>query len=115
MKSARFLPLLLLLFLAPSEMRAKDAIPYRRVNRQALREYQQPIRPGSDGSNPFWNAYARKFLFAPAFDFPDFAGASSYLFQATDGKGGLWKMHAPSPRADLSPIWQQLPAGSQIP
>ncbi len=114
MKSARFLPLLLLLFLASSEMRAKDAIPYRRVNRQALREYQQPIRPGNDGSYPFWNAYARKFLFAPAFDFPDTAGADSYLFQATDGKGGLWQMHTTSPRADLSPIWQQLPAGSQI-
>ena len=106
--------LLLLLLLVPAEGWARDIVSYRQVNRQALREYQQPVRPGTDGSHPFWNAFAPKFLFAPAFDFPDAPGAGGYLFRASDGKGGLWQMRARTPRADLAPIWKELPAGSRI-
>lgn len=40
-----------------------------RLHRAAMREYLDPIRPGYEGRNPFWNAFATKFIYAPAFGF----------------------------------------------
>ena len=35
-----------------------------RLHRAAMREYLDPIRPGYEGRNPFWNAFATKFIYA---------------------------------------------------
>ena len=51
-----------------------------RLNAQAAEEYLQPIRPGYEGRNPFWNKFAKKFIYAPAFDFPEVEGAVAYKF-----------------------------------
>jgi len=40
------------------------------LSKQAKEEANTPIRPGLPGKQPFWNGYARKFMYAPAFDFP---------------------------------------------
>ncbi len=47
-----------------------------RLNRQALEEYNIPVRPGYEGKNPYWNEFAEKFLYAPAFDFKPVVGRS---------------------------------------
>ena len=118
---------------------------FEKLNSQAQAEYQIPVRPGTDGTHPFWNEYALKFIYAPAFDFPEQEGAAKYrftledygdgkaishLYYATVGpdpetgatlhtlpydpqtlKGGKWTFEAASPKADLSPVWQDLPVG----
>ncbi|MBP3773862.1 MAG: hypothetical protein ILA34_00755 [Bacteroidaceae bacterium] len=89
-------------------------IDYKKVNAQALREYQRPVRPGTNGENPFWNGFARKFMYAPAFDFPEKDGAREYVFEISDAQGRMWQMKARSPKADLSPVWQQIPGGTDV-
>lgn len=48
-------------------------------------EYKFPLRPGIPGKVPFGNAYAKSFMYAPAFD--------------------------KVPYAPLTPIWDKLPVG----
>ena len=70
-------------------IQAKD-INYKKVNAQARREYRQPVRPGTNGINPFWNGFARKFIFAPAFDFREHPDARAYLYILSDAEGHTW-------------------------
>lgn len=95
-------------------MQGKELINYKKVNAQARKEYCRPVRPGTNGINPFWNAFARKFLYAPAFDFPVQDGASSYLFRLSDGNGMGWQMKAHTPKTDLGPVWDRIPAGTRV-
>lgn len=57
-----------------------ELIDFQSVNRQATEEYQIPIRNGYKGRMPFWNRFADKYIFAPAFDFKEVDGAKSYRF-----------------------------------
>lgn len=130
--------MLLLFFLLTTILpQPKD---YKQLNKQAVNEYQIPIRPGYEGRNPFWNTYAKKFIYAPAFDFNPINGAEYYLFsvtlqgtidntevrgdddgealKASSGKKSLslnghqtWTFKASSPKSNLSPIWKSLPVG----
>lgn len=79
---------------------------------QALEESLVPIRPGSPGESLFGNAYAKRFIYAPAFDFKAANGAVSYRFtasSATDEKD--YHFDAGQPWAPLTPIWKELPVG----
>ena len=89
-------------------------VNYKKVNAQAQKEYARPLRPGTNGINPFWNGYATKFIYAPAFDFPEKTGAKEYLFLLSDDEGHQWQMKARSPKADLGPIWGKIPGGTDI-
>src|SRR5688500_15083784 len=40
-----------------------------------------PLRPGEPGKSPFWNAYAKRFIFAPAFDFKRIDNAVKYRYE----------------------------------
>ena len=51
-----------------------------RLHRAAMRECLNPIRPGYEGRNPFWNAFATKFIYAPAFGFEPVENAVKYRF-----------------------------------
>ena len=124
---------------ALSSCQRGTAPDYEKLNARAAREYLEPIRPGVPGQQPFWNVYANKFIFAPAFDFPEAEGAAQYRFDLwlVDT---LWKEYdlpvpeerpspaeqlakyktsarfltsfqARSPKADLSPVWESLPVG----
>ena len=53
---------------------------YNRLNKQAEAEYLQPVRPASEGRNPCWNKFAKKFMYAPAFDVPSVSRADKYRF-----------------------------------
>lgn len=87
------------------------------LNAQAAREYLIPIRPASEGRNPCWNGFARKFTYAPAFDFEKVDGAASYRYTVSDTRKpeNVWSFEAEGPDADLSPIWNDIyPADVQL-
>lgn len=123
---------LLFAFCVPSVL--AGAQNFKKLNRQAAREYQQPIRPASEGRNPCWNEFARKFTYAPTFDFPTRDGAAQYRFTLTQdttwayrynqprnplpdfGESRAadlltWTFTASEPTASLAPIWEKLPVG----
>jgi maltose/maltodextrin transport system substrate-binding protein len=77
---------------------------------EAEAESLVPIRPGVPGKVPFWNAYSRRFIYAPAFDFAPVRGAASYRFTAT-ARDGEHSFETDVPWAPLSPIWAALPLG----
>jgi len=85
-------------------------LDYDALNQQAAAEYLQPVHPGIRGEVPFWNKYAFKFTYAPAFDFDDVEGAANYVYTAQSGETTMFFTDA-SPRAALSPIWKELPFG----
>lgn len=76
----------------------------QKLNSQAAKEYQKPIRPAAEGRNPCWNEFCKKFIYAPAFDVAAVDGASSYLFKLSSD-AGEWSFTAKEPTADLSPVW----------
>ena len=106
--------LLTILILAPAFMLHAREINYKKVNAQARKEYRQPVRPGTNGINPFWNGFANKFIFAPVFDFAERSDARAYLFRLTAENGNVWEMKAKSPKADLAPVWDKIPGGTQV-
>lgn len=91
-----------------------DILDYAKINAEAAESYLEPIRPGYEGRNPFWNGFAKKFIYAPAFDFKKIDGATAYRFTVTpkDKKAeGSWSFTAKEPTAPLSPIWNDIPVG----
>ena len=85
-------------------------LDYEALNAQALEEYLQPIHPGVRGEVPFWNAFATKYIYAPAFDLDDVEGAAGYTYTAEAG-GQFFIFGNESPRAAISDIWTEIPVG----
>ena len=83
---------------------------YKRLNNQAAKEYLQPVRPASEGRNPCWNKFAKKFIYAPAFDVPDPSDALSYRFTVSSDTGS-WSFESKRPNASLAPVWNSIPPG----
>ena len=72
----------------------------------------EPLRPGVPGQSPFWNVFAERFIFAPAFDFKPVAGAAKYRFELkSQPGGGTHSFDATVPHAPLSPVWAAVPIG----
>jgi hypothetical protein len=72
-----------------------------------------PLRPGEPGKSPFWNAYAKRFIFAPAFDFKRIDNAVKYryeIFSLSDSRTRHFESE--SPHAPLSPVWTSVPVGN---
>lgn len=70
------------------------------------------IRPGEPGRAPFWNGHARRFIWAPAFEFVETAGAKAYRFSVLLPDGTQVGVFAAGrPWVPLTPIWSQLPPG----
>ncbi len=83
---------------------------FRMLNERAEKEYLTPIRPASEGRNPCWNEFCRKFTYAPAFDVKPVDGAKTYKFIVRKQDGtGEWSFTSEDPCADLSPIWASIP------
>jgi hypothetical protein len=74
-------------------------------------EASRPLRSGQPGVSPFWNKYAKRFLYAPAFDLPTVEGAVIYKFTATPAEGQPQTFKANVPWAALTPIWDNIPHG----
>ena len=81
---------------------------YTKLNRQAAKENLHPVRPASEGRNPCWNKFAKKFMYAPAFDVPAPSDAISYRFTVSS-EAGSWSFTADRPDASLAPIWNSIP------
>ena len=82
----------------------------KRLNAEAAKEYLTPIRPASEGRNPCWNEFCKKFIYAPAFDVKAVEGADNYKFIIKEHDGvGEWSFTSTDPCADLSPIWASVP------
>lgn len=84
--------------------------PFKKLNAQADGEYLVPIRPGYEGRNPYWNIYAPKFTYAPAFGFETVDGAVKYRFSIFDRRNAdnRWSFVADSPNASLAPVWNDI-------
>src|SRR5256885_4350390 len=96
----------LLIFFLASPLSAQD------FHQQAIEESLMSIRPGEPGKSPFWNAQARQFIWAPAFDFKAVEHARTYRFAAMSEDGTSHRFDAPDPWAPLTPIWKDLPIGA---
>lgn len=70
------------------------------------------IRPGEPGKTPFWNEYAKRFIYAPAFNLPEVPGATSYEFSISASDGKTLAFRADKPWTALSAIWKDIPEGS---
>jgi maltose/maltodextrin transport system substrate-binding protein len=78
---------------------------------RAMQETAIAVRPGAPGAQSFWNGQAVQFLYAPAFDFKEMTGATSYRFTVAPAQGDLLSFTAEKPWAPLSPVWTQVAAG----
>lgn len=79
----------------------------------AATEYLVPVHPGN-AERPYWNGFAKKFIYAPSFDFAAVDGAENYLYTVTTKSGESWSFTAASPNEPLSPIWNSIPAGTDV-
>lgn len=129
--------------LAVSSSFAASAGPnFKSLNKAAAKEYLTPIRPFTEGRNPCWNGYCKKFIYAPVFDFAAVEGAVKYLYTVTpdiavkesEVRGDddseeqaknkeketvklaehSYTFTAKVPTADLSPIWNKIPVGKVV-
>ena len=50
----------------------------------SIRDTLNPIRQGGVDGRPFWNTYAKQFIYVPSFEFPKAEKAASYRFEAED-------------------------------
>lgn len=91
----------------PGPMVATDP----KLRAQALQETAIPVRPGVPDQQPFWNAMAVQFQYAPAFNFKEVPGANSYRFTITPATGEALTFTADKPWAPLSPVWEKLITG----
>lgn len=115
-------------------------VDFSELNAQAGSEYLEPVRPGYEGRQPYWNEFATKFIYAPAFDFKEVAGAEEYCYKVywKDDKwtkpvqgrpydemppaeevlaripadAVLYSFKADKPNLSLSPVWNDVPAGN---
>jgi len=67
--------------------------------------------PGRPGVRDFWNKYAQRFIYPPAFDMPEVAGAVRYRFTVETAGGQRKTFAAAKPWASLQPIWAEVPEG----
>ncbi len=89
-------------------------LDYAKINAEASSRYLEPIRPGYEGKNPFWNEFSKKFIYAPAFDFSEVEGAVEYRFTIRPVGGESdesWSFTADTPKAALSPVWNEVSVG----
>ena len=78
----------------------------------AADDTSQPIRPGEPGKAPFWNHFARRFIWAPAFEFAAAPDVREYRFTVTPASGGKpLSFNADAPWRPLTPIWNELAPG----
>ena len=84
--------------------------PQEELHEMAEKESLMPIHQGFPGKRPFWNDYAQRFIYAPAFDLKAIEGADAYEFIATsDSTGQEFSFQSDAPWDPITPIWDDLP------
>ncbi|MGV3539346.1 MAG: hypothetical protein ACO1OQ_06015 [Rufibacter sp.] len=78
----------------------------------ALAESTVPVRPGVPGKTPFWNEAAKRFIYAPAFNFKPVPNAVNYKYELkSEANGKTYAFEAKTPYEAMSPVWAQVPVG----
>lgn len=73
-------------------------------------ESATPLRPGIPGESPFWNKYAERFIYAPAFDYNKVENADKYRFEVvSEEDSSTYNFESDVPYAPLSPVWTEMP------
>lgn len=86
-----------------------------RYGQIAWEESTVPVRPGEPGKTAFWNGSARRFIYAPAFDFHKIEGASFYVYEIrSKNSEDIYRFESEKPYAPLSPVWKDLPVGQYV-
>jgi hypothetical protein len=86
---------------------AQTTLDYQSINSQVQQEYLRTVHPGIPGERPFWNTYAKGFVYAPSFDFKTFKKAAKYMF-TVDGNESFY---AEEPNSSLAPLWNKIASG----
>lgn len=73
--------------------------------------YNRPVAPGGVDGRAFWNKFAHRFIYAPAFRLPEVDGAASYRFTVIGADGDSRLFVADRPTAALSQVWGDVPEG----
>ena len=81
--------------------------PEAALNREAEADYAHPIRKGE----PYWNVFAKKFTYAPAFGFPRVEGARRYEYRISRSDSLLASFIADTPDEDLGRVWSGISPG----
>lgn len=102
--------ILTILILCAVTSAASAEISPAKLADQDRRQSLQPIRPGEPGVRPFWNTYAKRFIYAPSFNFKKIDGAANYHFVVQSGKKEF-SFDAEKPWDSLAPIWNNIPEG----
>ena len=142
MFTKQLLPFLTLSALACSYVSCTSGDKVSDLNKAAAKEYLVPIRPHTEGRNPNWTEFCKKFTYAPVFDFKEIEGATNYRFTVTPDiavgetevrgdddseaqearkesagvklSADSYSFVADTPDACLSPIWAQIPVGKVV-
>ncbi len=100
------------IFLTPFHPVTAQPEHLTRLGKTAWQESSVPIRPGMPGKRPFWNENARRFIYAPAFDFKKMDQAVKYHFEViSEAATKKFRFEAKQPYAPLSPVWEEMPVG----
>ncbi len=71
----------------------------------------QPVHAGKPGSSAFWNSYAGRFIYPPAFEISETKGAAFYRFTVTGSDGRQHRFKEWKPWNALTPVWEAVPEG----
>ena len=94
---------------------ASGAENWKSLNRQAQKEYLSAVHPGKLGVRPYWNDFAKKFIYAPSFAFKAVDGAQKYLFTLRqENAQATWQFKADTQEASLAPVWNKIPVGNIV-
>ena len=66
---------------------------------------------GQAPNGEFWNASAKRFIYAPAFSFDEVEGAARYRYDAFDDRHVVHTFHARTPRTGMDGVWGEIPVG----
>jgi len=114
--TATLIPLIffLLIFFITGCSEKKEEIIFNKEElfSQALHESRIPVQPGVPGKYPFWNINATRFIYAPAFDFPELKRSDYYRFViVSEVDSSVFSFSAGHPWLPLSPVWENLHTG----
>ncbi len=89
-----------------------DITDWSRFHDQAVEESLHPIRQGEPGKTPFWNGYAKRFIYVPSFDFATVNNSVKYRYTViSDVNSERYIFEADNPCSLLTPVWKEVPVG----
>lgn len=89
-----------------------DTADWAGFHHQSIEESLLPIRPGEPGKSPFWNGYAKRFIYAPSFDFSPVNSAVKYRYSViSDVNSKHYIFETNNPWSLLTPVWKEVPVG----